>query len=188
MAHPRHTHATDAQLVAAYVAGDADAFGEIVARHGTRMLWIARRYTSNDHDAHDVLQDALLRASQNLHRFRCEARLTTWLHRLVANSGYDFTQRRCRCEMLTLDDATILPLEANAALSYEPIRQVDLALMLRTALTLVRPDQAMALVLIDAIGYSIDDVAARQHVAPGTIKSRRARARTTLRAALADAA
>lgn len=171
---------SDSQLVVAYLAGEAAAFAEIVTRHGTRLLWVARRYSRNEHDAHDIVQDALLRASQSLHTFRRESKLSTWLHRLVANSGYDFAHHRHLRESPTLDDDRTSR-DTDLRLAYDPLRHIDTRLTLESALNQVRPDQAAALVLIDAAGYSVAHVAAMEGVQPGTVKSRRARAKTALR-------
>nr|WP_152823035.1 MULTISPECIES: sigma-70 family RNA polymerase sigma factor [unclassified Corynebacterium] len=171
---------SDSQLVGEYLAGEAAAFAEIVARHGARLLRVARRYGRNEHDAHDILQEALLRASQNLHTFRRECTLGTWLYRLVANSGYDFAHHRRLREVPALDDDRT-PRDADVRLAYEPLSAIDTHLVLRAALDRVHPDQAAALVLIDAAGYSVARAAEMAGVRPGTIKSRRARAKATLR-------
>ncbi|MGP6174213.1 sigma-70 family RNA polymerase sigma factor [Corynebacterium sp. A21] len=171
---------SDHELVQHHLAGDRSAFTEIVHRHGTRLLWVARRYALNEDDAHDILQEAFLNAARNLHSFRAEATLSTWLHRLVMNSGYDFAHHRSRRELTTLDDDST-PHELNLRLSYDPVPRVDLALLLREALLTLRPDQCVALLLVDLGGYRIAQVAALQGVKPGTIKSRRCRAKENLR-------
>ena len=76
---------SDEELVDAFIEGDNKAFSTIVERHRTRLTTVARRYTRNDHDAQDVVQEAFLRASCNLHSYRRESALSTWLHRLVKN-------------------------------------------------------------------------------------------------------
>lgn len=175
-----HHHLSDHQLVGEYLAGESAAFAEIVARHGARLLRVARRYGRNEHDAHDIVQEALLRASQNLHTFRRESALGTWLHRLVANSGYDFVHHRHLRETPTLDDERA-PQDTDVRLAYEPLGGIDTRLVLQSALSRVHPDQAAALVLIDAAGYSVAHVARLSGVQPGTVKSRRARAKAALR-------
>ncbi|KQB84670.1 sigma-70 family RNA polymerase sigma factor [Corynebacterium oculi] len=151
-----------------------------MARHGARLLRVARRYGRNEHDAHDIVQEALLRASQNLHTFRRESALGTWLYRLVANSGYDFAHHRHLREVAALDDGRTAP-DADIRLAYEPLSGIDTRLALQSALSHLHPDQAAALVLIDAAGYSVAHVAEWAGVQPGTVKSRRARAKAALR-------
>ncbi len=176
---------TDRDLVSAYVGGDGRAFTTIVERHRARLLWVARRYARNEDDAHDILQEALLKASRKLHTYRAESALSTWLHRLVMNSGWDFAHHRSHREQATLDDG-LIPHEFNARLSHDPIRGLDLALLLHQSMAKLRPDQRTALLLIDVAGYSVAHVAHREGVRPGTIKSRRARAREFLREDLRD--
>ncbi|AGF73797.1 sigma-70 family RNA polymerase sigma factor [Corynebacterium halotolerans] len=180
LSHQETTTDSDRALVSAYVAGDMRAFTVIVERHRARLLWVARRYARNEDDAHDILQEALLKASRKLHTYRAESTLSTWLHRLVMNSGWDFAHHRSHREQTTLDD-DVVPHEFNIRLSYDPTRHLDQTMLLRQAMAKLRPDQRAALLLIDVAGYSVSHVARREGVRPGTIKSRRARAREFLR-------
>lgn len=186
MRRHRHVDKSDQQLVKSYLSGDGGAFSEIVHRYRTRLFWVARRYGANEEDAHDILQEAFLKASRNLHNFRSEAALSTWLHRLVMNSGYDFAHHRSRREVAALDDEAI-PHEVNLKLSYDPVPRVDLLLLLRQALGSLRADQCIALLLVDLGGYNVAQVARFEGVRPGTIKSRRGRAKECLREILQPA-
>lgn len=181
------TDRSDRELVTAYLGGDRRAFTTIVERHRTRLLWVARRYAHTEEDAHDILQEALLKASHKLHTYRAESTLSTWLHRLVMNSGWDFAHHRRHREQATLDEE-VIPHDFNVRLSHDPTRLLDLALLLRHSMAKLRPDQRTALLLIDVAGYSVAHVAHREGVRPGTIKSRRARAREFLREDLATEA
>jgi RNA polymerase sigma-70 factor (ECF subfamily) len=75
----------DAPLIARLRRGDGDAYEEVVRRFGGRLLATARRMLGNDHDAEDALQEALLSAVRHIDQFAGEARLSTWLHRIVVN-------------------------------------------------------------------------------------------------------
>ncbi|QGU08701.1 ECF RNA polymerase sigma factor SigM [Corynebacterium occultum] len=183
MKHRYFGELSDQDLVHKHLAGDRGAFTEIFHRYATRLMWVARRYTRNEQDAHDILQEAFFNAARNLHTFRAEASLSTWLHRLVMNSGYDFAHHRSRREVATLDNE-VIPHEFNLRLSYDPVSRVDLVLLLRQALATLRPEQSAALLLVDLVGYNVTHVADLHGVAPGTIKSRRCRARENLREAL----
>src|ERR687889_1193512 len=80
---------TDAELLAAHVAGDADAFGLLFARHRDRLWAVALRTMGNPHDAADGLQDGLVAAYRRADTFRGDAAVTTWLHRVVVNACLD---------------------------------------------------------------------------------------------------
>src|SRR4051794_41969972 len=80
---------TDQELLAAHVAGDPDAFGELFARHRDRLWAVAIRTMGNREDAADGLQDGLIAAYRRAGSFRGEAAVTTWLHRGVVNACLD---------------------------------------------------------------------------------------------------
>ena len=174
---------SDEELVDAFIEGDNKAFSAIVERHRTRLTTVARRYTRNDHDAQDVVQEAFLRASCNLHSYRRESSLSTWLHRLVKNSGYDYLNHRSNRENASLD-AEDFDDDRNPLLAHNPSENLAEQLVVREAMQLLREDQREALVLTDVAGFRVGEVATAQGVKPGTIKSRRARAREVLRAAM----
>ena len=174
---------TDRELVDAFIGGDTKAFSAIVEKHRARLTAMARRYTRNDDDAQDIVQEALLKASCNMASYRHDAALSTWLHRLVMNSGYDFLNHRSNRENASLD-AEIIEDDRNYALAHNPSENLAERITVAQAMETLRQDQREALYLTDVAGYPIDTVAKVQGVAPGTVKSRRARARQVLRAAI----
>lgn len=172
---------TDKALVKEYVAGDHQAFAIIVQRHRKRMLAVARRYARNEHDAQDIVQDALFKASRNMHTFRSESALTTWLHRLVLNAGYDHAKRADnKRQHASLDDTEHFNQDSNRYLAHDPLGNLDRLLALRQAMGQLPAAQRRALMLIDVAGYSINSAATHLGVRPGTVKSRRNRARQAL--------
>ena len=172
---------TDNALVTEYVAGDNRAFQIIVERHRQRMMAVAKQYARNEHDAQDIVQDALFKASRNMDTFRAESALTTWLYRLVKNAGYDHAKRaENKRQHTSLDDSEKLSPDANRYLAHDPLGNLDRLLTLRQALFKLPAAQRRALMLIDVAGYSINSAASHLGVRPGTVKSRRNRARQAL--------
>ncbi|ERJ44051.1 MULTISPECIES: RNA polymerase sigma factor [Corynebacterium] len=178
-----HTEISDQQLVDDFCSGDASAFNAIFTKHRRRLRGVARRYAGNDHDIDDIMQDAMLKASTKLDTYRAESALSTWLHRLVMNAGYDYLNHKHRRETPTID-AEVVPHDHNPALGYDPAGSVDARIYLQDALAELAEEQREALTLTDIAGYSIFEVAKQQGVAPGTVKSRRWRARQAIRDAV----
>lgn len=170
---------TDQHLVSMYIRGDDAAFGEIVQRYYGSLWWVARKNVTCDFDAQDILQEALLRASQGLHRFRADCSLKTWLHRLVVNASYDYRTTRYRLsELSLLDDATAeIPHR-----TYDPLAALDLTLTLSMILAKLSDQQRTVLVLVDLLGFTIARTAEDLGISTGTAKSRRARAQQYIRA------
>jgi RNA polymerase sigma-70 factor (ECF subfamily) len=85
-----------AELVVAARGGDRAAFDQLVKATYAGMYTLAYRLTGNEEDARDVVQDAYLRAYRGLHRFRGDARFTTWMYRITANCASTQLARRAR--------------------------------------------------------------------------------------------
>lgn len=75
------------QLIARLRAGEESAFEQLVRSNSGKLLAAARRILRNEDDARDAVQSAFIRAFQSLSRFREEARVSTWLHRILVNEA-----------------------------------------------------------------------------------------------------
>ncbi len=172
--------ADDVDLLAAHVAGDPDAFSELVRRHRDRLWAVALRTTGDREDAADALQDGLVSAFRRAETFRGDAQVTTWLHRIVVNACLDRMRRRKTRPTVPLpedeDRAAELALEPGDDPAEVSERRADVL----AALAQLPDEQRAALVLIDMEGYSVDDAAALLGCAPGTVKSRCSRGRARL--------
>ncbi|EKF25954.1 RNA polymerase sigma factor, sigma-70 family protein [Mycolicibacterium hassiacum DSM 44199] len=167
---------TDAQLLAAHVAGDRYAFEALFYRHHRQLYRLARLTSRDPDDAADALQDAMLAAHRGAARFRHDASVRSWLYRIVVNACLD-RLRRNRIQPTTglLDDHCPVG---------DPTPHVDTAIVVEHALLRLPLDQRAAVVAVDMQGYSVADAAQLLGVPEGTVKSRCARARRKLAAAL----
>jgi RNA polymerase sigma-70 factor (ECF subfamily) len=89
------TLTTDEQLVERALAGDGDAFGEVVRRWERKIYALAYGITGNAEEARDATQETFINAYRNLPRFRGEAQVSSWLHRIAVNQCIT-RQRRAR--------------------------------------------------------------------------------------------
>ncbi len=184
----------DRELLAAHVAGDAEAFGTLFARHRDRLWAVALRTTSDPEDAADALQDAMVAAFRRADSFRGEAAVTTWLHRIVVNACLDRLRRRkVRLADPLPEDLEQQPAPDPAvAAAAGVLDPADLAVdderrtAVLAALDSLPPDQRAALVLVDMEGYSVEETARILDCAPGTVKSRCSRGRARLLPLLVD--
>jgi RNA polymerase sigma-70 factor, ECF subfamily len=163
---------SDADLLAAHVAGDRYAFAELIRRHHGHLYRLARTTTRCAEDADDALQDALLAAHRGASSFRHDAAVGSWLHRIVVNACLD-RLRRARVHPTTA-------LDEDTGTVGDRTSQIETAMVVRRALMRLPVDQRAAVLAVDMLGYSVADAAARLGVAEGTVKSRCARARARL--------
>ena len=84
--------------------GDENGFGEELRRYSPTLYKMALRKLGNVEDAEDALQDALLSAFKNMHKFRGEARFSTWLGTIVLNSARMQIRRRPNYNLVSLDE------------------------------------------------------------------------------------
>src|SRR5438045_5290380 len=86
---------TDEQLVERAVGGDPDSFGEIVRRWERKIFALCFGMLGREDDARDACQEAFIAAYRNVSRFRGEARVSSWLHRIAVNQCLT-TKRRAK--------------------------------------------------------------------------------------------
>ncbi len=170
---------TDEELLAAHVTGDPEAFAVLVGRHQDRLWSVALRTLGDPEDAADALQEAYLRAFRRAHTFRGDARVATWLHRIVINSCLDRIRYLKRRPTTPLDPERV----TGTAGDDPPEALVD---AVSEALGQINPDQRAALILVDMEGFTVEEAAAMLGCAPGTVKSRCSRGRARLAALLRD--
>src|SRR5262245_46807044 len=97
---------TESALVEAVIAGDKEAFRLLMRRYNRTLFRTARAILKDDTEAEDVLQDAYLLVYRSIGAFRGEAKLSTWLVRIVANESLARLRKRTR-------RAAIVPLNAD---------------------------------------------------------------------------
>jgi RNA polymerase sigma-70 factor, ECF subfamily len=197
---PRTGEPSDAELLRRHVAGDAEAFGALFARHKDRLWAVALRTVCDPEDAADALQEAMVSAFRRAGDFRGDSAVTTWLHRIVVNAALDRLRRRPAWSISWSGDPDALEtlamqatrsgssltgsppdgVSGPATRSADGADAVDTRLDVQAALRTLPPEQRSALVLVDMLGYPVAEVAEILGVSSGTVKSRCARGRARL--------
>ncbi|MER6344823.1 RNA polymerase sigma factor SigM [Streptomyces sp. NPDC001595] len=174
-------NAPDEVLLARHVAGDPNAFGELVRRHRDRLWAVALRTLGDREEAADAVQDALVSAFRAAHTFQGKSAVTTWLHRITVNACLDRARKAASRKTAPVDDTERLELllEPHESASA-PAERNELHRQLLEALGTLPPDQRAALVLVDMQGYPVAEAARVLDVPTGTVKSRCARGRARL--------
>ena len=157
--------------MAAHTNGNPDAFGELVRRHQDRLWAIAMRTLGDPQEASDAVQEALISAFRAASKYRGDAAVTTWLHRIVVNACIDRMRRnKSRPTRSNALDLTDHPAFTDQLISLD----------VRAALEQLPPEQRAAVVAVDVLGYSIEDAADLLGIPEGTVKSRCFRGRARL--------
>lgn len=182
----------DAALAVSAAAGDDAAFERIMRRHNRLLFRTARSILKSDAEAEDALQEAYLRAWRALGSFRSEARLSTWLVRIVINEALGRLRRR-GAQVLAFD-ATIDLAEVSLedVMEDNPDHRPDRTAMRSELRGLMEgcidalPEAFRTVFMLRAVEeLSVEEVSAALDLPEATVRTRFFRARGLLREGLA---
>ncbi|MDJ0849512.1 MAG: sigma-70 family RNA polymerase sigma factor [Myxococcota bacterium] len=186
--------ATDeATLLQRLRAGDDAAYEELVRSYGGRLLAVARRFLRNEEEARDAVQDAFLSAFRNIEGFEGQAKLSTWLHRIVVNASLMKLRTRRRKPETPIDD--LLPgfledghMEKPAAewrqVGADEAERNDLRRLVLEKIQELPEGYRNVLMLRDIEDLDTEETAAQMGLSVGAVKTRLHRARQALRGLL----
>jgi RNA polymerase sigma-70 factor, ECF subfamily len=176
------------RLVNAARGGDIGAFEELVRKYDRNVFRIANHITQNREDAEDVVQDAFLKAYQNLGQFQGQSKFYTWLVRIAVNEALMRLRRRRPERMVSLDEdintgEDTIPREvADWAPNPEQLyNQGELREILQKTIQGLPPSFRTVFVLRDVEGLSTEETADALNLSIPAVKSRLLRARLQLR-------
>jgi RNA polymerase sigma-70 factor (ECF subfamily) len=170
-------HEPHPQVVAKARRGDPVAFESLVRAYQGDVWRLCVHLLGNAAMADDVTQDAFIRAFRFLHRYRGDAKFSTWLFSIARNCALDEIRRNQRRRKV----ADIVEAQPERA----PVR-AELGIEVREAVTSLPLELREPLVMIDILGLSYAEVAETMDVPVGTVKSRVHRARDSVARVLAD--
>lgn len=175
---------SDAELLTQIAAGDVRAVGELYDRYSSTLFPIALRIVRDRTEAEDIMHDAFVAVNERAAQYAPDrGSVIAWLVTLVRNLSIDRTRRRERRGSLARD---VIAHEPPAS-ARDPERLTSEASerdKIRRALSSLPEAQRQTLEVAFFEGLSYPEIAARENVPLGTIKSRAARALAALREAL----
>jgi RNA polymerase sigma-70 factor, ECF subfamily len=181
----------DTELAARASNGEQAAFETIMRRHNRLLFRTARSILKSDAEAEDALQEAYLQAWRALGSFRADARLSTWLVRIVINQALARRRRR-GAEVIPLDPAFDgAGHESEAWMEDDPDRQPERVAMRGEVRRLIEaridmlPDAFRGVFMLRAVEeLSVEETALALDIPQATVRTRFFRARSLLREGL----
>src|SRR5262249_29858740 len=161
----------------------------LLRTHGPRLTAVARRILGNDDEAREAVQDAFISAFRAREKFHGDARLSTWLHRIVVNTALVKLRTRRRHPEESIDE--LLPAfqadghHAEVFRSWaepvdETIARKETAVTVRAAIDSLPESYRTVLVLRDIEDVPTNEIATMLDATPNAIKLRLHRARMAL--------
>lgn len=179
----------DAVVVAQVLAGDRDAFREVVERHSQTLFRLAYRMTGNEQDAEDVVQETFLRAYRRLNKFEARSSFSTWLYRIAVNCSLDQSRKRRQQDERQLEPNPELPDPMQTLPSTDPsterlVLSAEVRKKVEATLNDLTEKERAAFVLRHYEGMSIEEVARAMGLRANAAKNNIFRAVQKLRRAL----
>ena len=179
----------DRDLVARWQGGDETAFEQLVRLHEKKVYRLLLRMMGSHEEAQDVAQETFLSLHRHGHRFRGEARFSTFVYRVASNAALNrrrtLGRNRARLQKLQTRQAAGDDLPQGPRDPEDATGGVELSAAVREALETLKPALRMPVLLYDIEGLAYGEIAEVLGVAEGTVKSRIHRARQALRQQLA---
>lgn len=168
----------DEQLVSRTLAGDKDAFAELVERYRDAVCAVAYSYLGNFDDVQDAAQDAFLQVYRQLAQLREPGKFGPWLRRITSNVCLGMLRRKGH-NLLPLD---ILSEHSDTSSS----KDLAQSLAVRDALSRLSENARVTLTLFHMDGYSHAEIAGFLEVPVNTVRSRLRSARKQLSEEMID--
>ena len=156
--------------------GNVEAFAQRLGAMRPKLHRYCARMTGSSIDGEDVVQETMIKAIEAFPLAGDIANVEAWVFRIAHNSALDLLRRRARQEeWLSEEDA-----EAIADPGIDMEHHLALAANLRTFMRL-RPGPRAAVILMDVLGYSLQEISAVLDASIASVKAALNRGRTQLR-------
>jgi RNA polymerase sigma-70 factor (ECF subfamily) len=190
--HTGIVSADETAFVARLQARDDAAYTELARRYTTALYHVAFRMLGDSAEASDAVQDIFLKVFRNIHAFRGDSTLKTWLYRIAFSEILNrlrWWKRRFRFATVSLDDGPDgatpgLRLRHSGPSPHQALETKEREAVVQGALRELSRDHRSILVLRDIEGFSYTEIADVLGLSVGTVKSRLARGRADMKRVL----
>ena len=176
---------SDEEVVKRVLDGETALYELLMRRHNQRLYRVARAILRDDAEAEDVMQDAYVRAYQNLASFQGRAKFVTWLTRIAVHEALTRSRRRLRFQALDpSDESNGEIMQSPPSSTRSPEQQAydrELAAVLEKAVSSLSEDHRLVFVLRDVEGMTTEETAHSLNLTEENVKVRLHRARAGLR-------
>lgn len=176
---------TDEQVVGRVLSGETALYEVLMRRHNQRLYRVARAILRDDAEAEDVMQDAYVRAYQNLASFEGRAKFATWLTRIAVHEALARSRKRARFQSIDSSEGsqgdTMNSIMSTNRSPEQETYDRELSGILEDAVLSLSEEYRLVFILRDVEGMSTEETAQSLNLTPENVKVRLHRAHSKLR-------
>lgn len=171
---------TDEAVATRVQKGEAEAFGVLVERYEDKLMRYARKFLRDPDDAKDIVQEAFIKAYENIRSFDISRRFSPWIYRIAHNEFVNAIKKRSRGPVFGIDLDVVFPHLAAAETADDAALEKDMRATLDNCLDELDPKYREPLVLYYYEGLSYKDMSDILHIPTSTVGVRLARGKAML--------
>ena len=173
---------SDIDLIEQTLAGNQQAYADLVKRHQRFVFTLAMRFTKAREDAEEVAQDCFIKAYRSLGSFQQQSKFSTWLYSIVYTTAMTFLRKK-RVDTSSIDDDEAYIQIENKPSAYDAhnIENKLRSFYLNQAIAQLLPDDATIITLFYKGEQSLEEIAQALHMEANTVKVKLFRARQRLK-------
>jgi len=185
------TRATDEELVAAILDGDAALYTDLVERYRGRLINYLNRFLGNFQESEELSQEVFLRVYRALDRYNPKYRFSTWLFRVAKNAAIDLIRKR-RLKLVPMQRVGVdgqtqeREFESEERDPYRTLRNVERRQAIGAAIDGLKEEYRELIQLRHFAEMTYEEIAEFKGMPLGTVKNKLFRGRRMLKARLAD--
>ncbi len=165
---------SESDLIQGSINGDRRMQELLYNTYSPKMYGVCLRYSGNDDDAQDILQDGFVKVFRNLPRFRAEGSFEGWMRRIFVNTAIEHYRKKVNLQPVGENQETTLETNDWSALDRLAVKDI------MQAVQELSPGYRTVFNLYVIEGYTHKDIAEMMGISEGTSKSQLARAKAIL--------
>jgi RNA polymerase sigma-70 factor (ECF subfamily) len=166
----------DMVLVRQFKNGDDKAFDRLYEKYRIPVYSICYRYTRNEADARDLIQEIFIKVYNNIKKFNERSKFFTWLYRITINTCISFVRK----------NSSSRPIHTSISTSMSLDKRVRMKIAIDNALAQLPARQRCAFVLHHYEGYTFEETGKIMKISTGAAKANHFQAIRKLRKFLKD--
>jgi RNA polymerase sigma-70 factor (ECF subfamily) len=182
---------TDIEIVRKVVAGDTEAFAEIVRRYQDRVFRFVYGHVDSYDEAYDAAQDVFVQVMESLASFRGESKFSTWLYSVTSNYCKNYRRKKSRMKSVSIsrgsgEDEYDIPLPDTRECTEDKVILDEMVTAVHQEMGRLPSDYRDILRLRDVEGLPYEEISAVMGITLSNVKVRIHRGREMLRKRMAE--